>query len=159
MDHESGITFLQTPERALAKVAMIGWAVGCDPYPKPEDLMYYRAVMEGMERCEVDGEKNDPKEFFGAATYAYLMHWHTKRMSSARAEYSGVKNIRGVFNATHHFTPDMCRTDEALEELLAKGRELVKGERSKASDPYRCAPVLHSISNCTEASVSLEMLR
>ncbi|GAQ92918.1 hypothetical protein KFL_012010030 [Klebsormidium nitens] len=115
-----------TPERALAKVALISWAVGCDPYPKPEDLLYYRAVMEGMERCEVDGVKNDPKEFFGAATYAYLLHWHTKRMSSARAEYSGVKNIRGVFNATHHFTPDKCRTDEALEELLAKGRELVK---------------------------------
>ena len=153
------LPILQTPERALAKVALISWAVGCDPYPKPEDLLYYRAVMEGMERCEVDGIRNDPKEFFGAATYAYLLHWHTKRMSSARAEYSGVKNIRGVFNATHHFTPDMCRTDEALEELLAKGRELVKGERSKASDPYRCAPVLHSISNCTEASVSLEMLR
>lgn len=90
--------------------------------------MYYRAVMEGMERCEVDGQRNDPQEFFGAATYNYLLHWHTKRMSSARAEYSGVKNIRGVFNNTHRFCPEGCKTDEALEELLAKGRELLKGE-------------------------------
>ena len=91
--------------------------------------MYYRAVMEGMERYEVDGSRNAPQEFFGAATYAYLMHWRTKRMSSARAEYSGVKNIRCGFNVIHHFSPDKCRTDEELEELLAKGRELLKGEQ------------------------------
>ena len=113
----------------MAKVALLSWAVGCDPYPKPEDLVYYRAVMEGMPRHEVDGERSDPQEFFGAATYTYLMHWHTKRMSSARSEYSGVKNIRGVFNATHHFTPDRCKTDEELEEMMAKGRELLKGKQ------------------------------
>ena len=61
-------------------------------------------------------------------TYNYLSHWHTKRMSSARAEFAGAKNIRGIFNTHHHFTPNLCKTDEAHEAMMVKGRDLIKGE-------------------------------
>jgi hypothetical protein len=46
----------------MAVNALIGWGVGCDPYAKPEDLMYYRAVMEGMPAMD-GGERSDPKIF------------------------------------------------------------------------------------------------
>ena len=111
----------------MAVTALTGWAVGCDPYPKPDRLMYYRAIYEGMPARQEDGSESDAKEFFGTETYNYLSHWHTKRMSSARAEFAGAKNIRGIFNQHHHFTPSLCKTDEAHNAMMAKGRELIKG--------------------------------
>jgi hypothetical protein len=65
---------------------LIGWGVGCDPYAKPEDLMYYRAVMEGMPAMD-GGERSDPKIFFGKDTCNYLIYWHTKRRVFESQEY------------------------------------------------------------------------
>jgi hypothetical protein len=43
----------------------------------PGELMYHRAVLEGMPAME-GGQRSDPKMFFGKDTYNYLMYWHTK---------------------------------------------------------------------------------
>ena len=118
---------LQSVERAMAVVAMIGWGKDCDPYPKPETLMKYRAMIEGMPEYELDGSPSDPKEFLGEANYKYLMHWHTKKMSSTRGEFAGVKGVRGIFAQHEHFNMDLCKSDQQTAEMKAKGEELLKG--------------------------------
>jgi hypothetical protein len=56
----------------MAVNALIGWGIGCDHYVKPEELMYHRAVLEGMPAMD-GGQRSDPKMFFGKDTYNYLM--------------------------------------------------------------------------------------
>ena len=45
----------------MAVNALIGWGVGCDPYAKPEELMYHRAIMEGMPATD-GGEEERPED-------------------------------------------------------------------------------------------------
>jgi hypothetical protein len=111
----------------MAVNALIGWGVGCDPYAKPEDLMYYRAVMEGMPAMD-GGERSDPKIFFGKDTYNYPMYWHTKRMSSTRGEFSGAKGIRGLFTASTHYDPSRANGEGKLNEQKELARKLLKGK-------------------------------
>jgi hypothetical protein len=86
------VPLLQSVERAMAVNALNGWGVGCDPYAKPEELMYHRAVLEGMPAMD-GGERSDPKMFFGKDTYNYLTYWHTKRMFSTKGEFSGATGV------------------------------------------------------------------
>lgn len=118
---------LQSKERAMAVVAMIGWAKDCDPYPLSEVLVKYRAVMEGMPEYEFDGSPSDPKESLGEANYRYLMAWHTKRMSSTRGDFAGVKGIRGYFASHEKWNFELCKDDVELAEMKAKAQELMKG--------------------------------
>ena len=111
----------------MAVNALIGWGVGCDPYAAPEDLIYHRALMEGMPAMD-GGEESDPKIFFGKDTYDYLLYWHTKRMSSTRGEFSGAKGIRGLFTASTHFDPARARRDEKVAEQSELARKLLKGK-------------------------------
>lgn len=111
----------------MAVVAMIGWAKDCDPYPTPEVLVKNRAIMEGMPEYEVDGSPSDPKAFLGEANYRYLMHWHTKRMSSTRGDFSGVKGIRGIFTSHEKINLELCKDDEEAAEMKAKADALLKG--------------------------------
>ena len=119
---------MQSKERAMAVVAMIGWAKDCDPYPKPETLVKYRAMIEGMPEYEIDGSPSDPKAFLGEANYRYLMGWHTKRMSSTRGDFSGVKGVRGYFSSHEKFNLELCKDDEELAEMKARAVDLLTGE-------------------------------
>lgn len=111
----------------MAVVAMIGWAKDCDPYPLPEVLLKYRAIIEGMPEYERDGSPSDPKAFFGEATYQYLLHWHTKRMSSTRGDFSGVKGIRGYFASHEKINFELCKDDKELAEMKERAMELLTG--------------------------------
>ena len=57
-------TQLQSVERALASALMLSDAIGHSFYPTPDELLYFRAVHEGMDPTDEDGEPNDPKEYF-----------------------------------------------------------------------------------------------
>ena len=110
----------------MAVNALIGWGVGCDPYAKPEELMYHRATMEGMPAT--DGRRrSDPLIFFGKDTYEYLMYWHTKRMSSTRGEFSGAKGIRGLFTTMTHYDPSRANTEAKVQEQETLAKKLLKG--------------------------------
>lgn len=111
----------------MAICCLTGWNKDCDPYPAPELLVKARAMMEGMPEFETSGEPTDVQAFLGEANYKYLMHWHTKRMSSTRGEFSGAKGIRGIFSQHEHFNPELCKTDAAAAEMKAKGEALLKG--------------------------------
>jgi hypothetical protein len=105
--------------------ALIGWGVGCDPYAKPEELMYHRAVLEGMPAMD-DGQRSDPKMFFGKDTYNYLICWHTKRMSSTRGEFFSQGYPWAVYRIGT-LRPGTCGKEKVKkqEELATK---LLKGE-------------------------------
>jgi hypothetical protein len=111
----------------MAVNALIGWGVGCDPYAKPEELMYHRAVVEGM-RAMDGGERSDPKILFGKYTYNFLMYWHTKRMSNTRGEFSGAKGIRGLFTASTHYDLSRANGEEKVKKHKELGRMLLKGK-------------------------------
>jgi hypothetical protein len=111
----------------MAVNALIGWGVGCDPYAKPEELMYHRAVLEGMPAMD-NGERSDPKMFFGKDTYNYLMYWHTKRMSSTRGEFSRAKGIRGLFTASTHYNLVRANGEEKVKEQKELATKLLKGK-------------------------------
>jgi hypothetical protein len=114
-------------ERAMALNELIGGGVGCDPYAKPEELMYHRAVLEGMPAMD-DGQRSDPKMFFGKKTYNYLMYWHAKRMSNTRGEFSGAKGIRGLFTASTNYDPVRANGVEKVKEQKELATKLLKGK-------------------------------
>jgi hypothetical protein len=107
--------------------ALIGWGVGCDLYIKPKELMYHRAVLEGMPAMD-GGQRSDPKMFFGKDTFNYLMYWHTKRMSSTRGEFSGAKGIRGLFIASTHCDLVRANGEEKVKEQKELATKLLKGK-------------------------------
>jgi hypothetical protein len=111
----------------MAVNALIGWGVGCDHYAKPEELMYHRAILEGMPAMD-GGQRSDPKMFFGKDTYNYLMYWHTKRMSSTRGEFSEAKGIRGLFTASTHYDPVRADGEEKVKEQKELATKLLKGK-------------------------------
>jgi hypothetical protein len=120
----------------MAVNALIGWGVGCDFYAKPEKLMYYRAVMEGMPAMD-GGERSDPKIFFGKDTYKVIRctgiprdSWYASilRMSSTRGEFLGAKRIRGLFTASTHYDPSRANGEEKLNEQKELARKLLKGK-------------------------------
>jgi hypothetical protein len=111
----------------MAVDELIGWGVGCDPYVKPEELMYHRAVLEGMPAMD-GGQRSDPKMFFGKDTYNYLMYWHTKRMSSTRGEFLRTKSIRGLFTASTHYDPVRANGKEKVKEQKELATKLLKGK-------------------------------
>jgi hypothetical protein len=118
---------LQSVERARAVNALVGWEVGCDPHAKPEELMYYRAVMEGMPAMD-GGERSDPKMFFGKDTNNYLMYWHTKRMSSTRGEFSGCQGYPWAVYRIDTLRPSRANGEEKVKEQKELGRKLLKGK-------------------------------
>ena len=118
------LTQLQSVERALAAALMLSDAIGHNFYPTPDELLYFRALHEGMEPTDADGEPNDHREFFKKEDYAYLVSEHTKACSSKRSELSGVRGIRGEFDRVAEFnlknTPDEDK--EAAEEWAERMR-------------------------------------
>jgi hypothetical protein len=109
LSHKLLVLFVQSVERAMSVTALVGWGKGCDPYIKPETMMYYRAIIDGMPALYPDGKEACPESYFGTATYKYLKSLHTKSMSSTRGEFSGTKGIR-VSSAKRNCTaPRMLR--------------------------------------------------
>jgi hypothetical protein len=111
----------------MAVNALIGWGVGCDPYVKPKELMYHRAVLEGMPAMD-GGQRSDPKMFFSKDTYNYLMYCHTKRLSSTRGEFLEAKGIRGLFTASTHYDPVRANGEEKVKEQKELETKLLKGK-------------------------------
>lgn len=75
-----------------------------------------------------DGAPSDPLDFLGEANYKYLEMWHIRRMSSTRSDYSCTKGIRGIFEKETQYDLKRCATEEALEDMKAKGAALLKGD-------------------------------
>src|SRR6476469_9062546 len=125
----------------MSVTALVGWGVGCDPYAKPETLMYYRAIMEGMPPTYPDGNKACAESYFGEQTYEYLKSLHTKSLSSTRGEYTGTKGIQGIFSDKTSYRPENAETEEERVACEEKAKELLKGENS--SNPLQSSAFLH----------------
>jgi hypothetical protein len=96
---------LQSLERAMGVVVLLGQVKGCKIYPKKEDLMYWRAVIEDMDPTDSWGELNDPREFYGKLNFKYLGGEHLKGMSSKRGEISGKKGNPDPLYNSHQLQP------------------------------------------------------
>ncbi|GAQ93389.1 hypothetical protein KFL_014900030, partial [Klebsormidium nitens] len=95
----------QSMERAMDVACMRGECTGAEMYPSKEDLMYWRAVVMGMERDDSEaGEKHDLMTVFKTrSNYNYCATEHLKACSSKTGELSGAKGIRGVFETRTSF--------------------------------------------------------
>lgn len=118
------LLLLQSTERAMAVACLQGNCNEAEMYPSREKLVYWRAVLEGMEPTGLDGMPNDPKEYFeNGNNYNYLVGEHLKACSSKRGELAGKKGIRGVFETKTTF--NMARAKTPLEVMamtaLAEG--------------------------------------
>ncbi len=89
--------------RALAAAIVMSNALGHGFYKENDELLYMRAVHEGMEPSDANGEANDPREFFSKDDAAYLVTIHSKALSSKRSELSGVRGIRGTFDTVAEY--------------------------------------------------------
>lgn len=125
------LTQLQSVERALASALMLSDAIGHNFYPTTDELFYFRAVHEGMEPTDDDGEPNDHRKFFKKEDYAYLVSEHTKACSSKRSELSGVRGIRGEFDRIAEFN-----LKNTLDEDKEKAKEWAERMRGKVICPF-----------------------
>jgi hypothetical protein len=103
----------------------MGNCKGACIYPTREDLVYYRAVFDGMAPEDSDGEENDASEYFRKVDYEYLGSEHLKGMSSKRSELAGMKGVRLVFQMCTKFNWKGARTEEQLEEQKALKEKLM----------------------------------
>ena len=119
----------QSVERAMAVACMMGECTGAEMYPSKEDLMYWRAVVMGMERDESEaGEKHDLMTVFKTrSNYNYCATEHLKACSSKRGELSGAKGIRGVFETKTSFNLARANGIAALTVMKALG-DTLKGK-------------------------------
>jgi hypothetical protein len=140
---------LQSLERAMGVAVLLGQVKGCEIYPKKEDLMYWRAVIDGMDPTDSRGELNDPREFYGKLNFKYLGGEHLKGVSSERGEISGKKGIRTLFTTVTGYNPDLAKTEEQREEMKEKAAKL-KGE---VLSRFVCC-LCKQTGSCGEASIS-----
>jgi hypothetical protein len=63
---------LQSLGEAMGMAVLLGQIKGCEIYPKKEDPMYWRAVIDGMDSTDSWGELNDPREFYGKLNFKFL---------------------------------------------------------------------------------------
>jgi hypothetical protein len=80
----------------MAVAILMGNCKGSCIYPTREDLVYWRAVYDGMAPEDSDGEENDPREYFRKVDYEYLGSEHLKGVSFKRSELAGMKGVRLV---------------------------------------------------------------
>jgi hypothetical protein len=118
---------LQSLERAMGVAVLLGQVKGCEIYPKKEDLMYWRAVIDGMSPTDSRGELSEPREYFNKQEYKCLGGEHLKGVSSKRGEISGKKGIRTLFTTVTGYNPDLAKTEEQVEAMKEKAAKL-KGE-------------------------------
>jgi hypothetical protein len=132
----------------MSVTALVGWGKGCDPYIKPETMMYYRPIIDGMPASYPDGKEACPASYFGTANYEYLKSLHTKSMSSTRGEFSGTKGIRGIFSEKELYRPENAETEEDVKACEEKAKELLKvsAQASRYDEgmtpghvPFRCS--------------------
>ena len=127
--YETCLVELQSVERAMAVACMMGECTGAGMYPTKEELVYWRAVYEGMERPNESGEKHDPMIIFKTRNnYNYCATEHLKACSSKRGELSGAKGIRGVFEAKTSFNLARAKGVAALTVMRALGDTLTSKE-------------------------------
>jgi hypothetical protein len=117
-------------ERAMSVTTLVGWGNGCNPYIKPETMMYQRAIIDGMLASHPDGKEACAESYFGTANYEYLKSLHTKSMSSTRGEFYGIKGIRGIFSKKESYHPENAETKEDVKACKEKAKELLKGKSS-----------------------------
>jgi hypothetical protein len=140
---------LQSLERAMGVGVLPGQVKGCKIYAKKEDLMYWRAVIDGMDPIDSWRELNDPREFYGKLNFKYLGGEHLKGVSSKRGEISGKKGIRTLFSTVIGYNPDLAKTEEQVEEMKEKAAK-VKGEVLSC---FVCC-LCKQTGSCGEASIS-----
>jgi hypothetical protein len=109
----------------MAVAILKGNCKGACIYPTREDLVYWRAVYDGMAPEDPDGEENDPHEYFRKVDYEYLGSEHLKGVSSKRSELAGMRGVRQVFGTCTKFNWKKARTEEQLEEQKALKEKLM----------------------------------
>jgi hypothetical protein len=92
----------------MSVATLLGWGKGCDPYIKPETMMYYRAIIDGMQASYPDGKEACTGSYFGTANYEYLKSLHTKSMSSPRGEFSWDQGYSGYLQQKGIVPPQEC---------------------------------------------------
>ena len=112
----------------MAVACLQGDCLGAEMYPSKERLVYWRAVLDGMDPIGPDGMETDPMTHFKTKkNYNYVASEHLKACSSKRGELSGAKGIRGLFEARTTFNLSRPKTPEAVLLMRALGEGL-KGE-------------------------------
>jgi hypothetical protein len=114
-------------KRAMSVCALVGWGAGCDPYIKPETMICYRAIIDGMPALYPNGKVACPESYFGTETFEYLKSLHTKSMSSTRGEFSRTK---GIFSEKESYRPKNAEAEEAVKACKEKAKKLLKGKSS-----------------------------
>jgi hypothetical protein len=140
---------LQSLERAMGVAVLLRQVKGCKIYPKKEDLMYWRAVIDGMDPTDSWVELNDPLEFYGKLNFKYLGGEHLKGVSSKRGEIPGKKGIRTLFTTVIGYNPDLAKTEEQVQEIKEKAAKL-KGE---VLSRFVCC-LCKQTGSCGKASIS-----
>jgi len=109
----------------MAVAVLMGNAKGSCIYPTREDLVYWRAVYDGMSPMDSHGEEADAREYFRKVDYEYLGSEHLKAVSSKRSELAGMKGVRMAFNISTKFNWKAARTKEQLEVQKALKETLI----------------------------------
>jgi hypothetical protein len=117
-------------ERAMSVTALVGWEKGCYPYIKPETMLYYRAIIDGMPASYPNGNEACAESYFETANYEYLKSLHTKSMSSTRGEFSGTKGFRSIFSEKESYRPKNAAIEKDVKACEEKAKELLKGTSS-----------------------------
>jgi hypothetical protein len=109
----------------MAVAILMGNCKGSCIYPTREDLVYRRAVYNGIALEDSDGKENEPREYFRKVDYEYLGSEHLKGVSSKRSELAGIKGVRVVIRTCTKFNWKGARTKEQLEEQKALKEKLI----------------------------------
>jgi hypothetical protein len=112
----------------MAVACLQGNGIGSEIYPRKEQLVYWRAVMDGMPPVQANGEKTDPKTFFKPVDYEYLGLGHIGAMRSYRSEVAGARGIRGRFAELTGYNPDTAGCTRRQVEKMHEKAGRLKGE-------------------------------
>lgn len=124
----------------MAVACLMGDCTGGGMYPSKDDLMYWRAVVEGMERIDDEGQRNDPMIIFKTkANYEYLKFEHGRACSSKRSELSGAKGIRGVIEVKESFNLKKARSAPEVAQMMETVEKL-KGASHTCTCLYTLPP-------------------
>jgi hypothetical protein len=107
----------------MAVAILMGNCKGACIYPTREDLVYWRAVYDGMAPRDSDGEENDPHKYFRKVDYEYLGSEHLKGVSSKRSELCWHEGrAAGVWNV------HQVQLEESQDRRAVGGAEGSEGE-------------------------------
>jgi hypothetical protein len=104
----------------MSMTALVGWGKGCNPYIKPETMMYYRAIIDGMPASYPDGKEACPESYFGTATYEYLKSLHTQSPCLVPGATFLGPRVFGVSSAKRNCTAPRMPRQRRMSRLASR---------------------------------------